>query len=62
VRVVVIRGAGKAFSSGRDLREMGQQQAAGGPPEVNIVEVFHAIETLSHPTMHFNAVLRGARI
>jgi enoyl-CoA hydratase/carnithine racemase len=51
VRVVVIRGAGKAFSSGRDLREMGQQQAAGGPPEVDIVEVFHHIEALRHPTI-----------
>ena len=51
VRVVVICGAGKAFSSGRDLREMGQQQAAGGPAEVNIVEVFHRIEALRHPTI-----------
>ena len=30
VRVVVIRGAGKVFCAGRDLREMGQQQNAEG--------------------------------
>lgn len=51
VRVVVIRGAGKAFSSGRDLREMGQQQEGRGPAPVDIVEIFHQIEALPHPTI-----------
>ena len=65
VRVVVIRGAGKAFSSGRDLREMGQQQAAGEAPPVDIVEVFHAIEALRHPTIamvHGDALAGGCEL
>jgi enoyl-CoA hydratase/carnithine racemase len=64
VRVVIIRGAGKAFSSGRDLREMGQQQATGEAP-VNIVEVFHGIETLRHPTIamvHGDALAGGCEL
>jgi enoyl-CoA hydratase/carnithine racemase len=51
VRVVVFRGAGKAFSSGRDLREMGQQQEGGGPAPVDIVEIFRQVEALPHPTI-----------
>jgi enoyl-CoA hydratase/carnithine racemase len=65
VRVVIIRGAGKAFSSGRDLREMGQQQAAGEAPPVDIVEVFHAIEALRHPTIamvHGDALAGGCEL
>ena len=65
VRVVIIRGSGKAFSSGRDLREMGQQQAAGEAPAVDIVKVFHAIETLRHPTIamvHGDALAGGCEL
>jgi enoyl-CoA hydratase/carnithine racemase len=65
VRVVVIRGAGKAFSAGRDLREMGQQQAAGEAPPVDIVEVFHQIEALRHPTIamvHGDALAGGCEL
>jgi enoyl-CoA hydratase/carnithine racemase len=65
VRVVVIRGAGKAFSAGRDLREMGQQQAAGGALPVDIVKVFHQIEALRHPTIamvHGDALAGGCEL
>src|SRR5919109_272772 len=53
VRVVVIRGAGKAFCSGRDLREMGQRQTDGGEEATgtDIVQVFRQIETSRHPTI-----------
>src|SRR4249919_1174207 len=48
VRVVVIRGAGKVFCAGRDLREMGQQQNAEGTVRTGVVEIFHQIEVLRH--------------
>ena len=51
VRLVVIRGAGKAFCSGRDLREMGQQQSTEGTPQTGVVELFHQLERLRHPTI-----------
>jgi enoyl-CoA hydratase/carnithine racemase len=66
VRVVVIRGAGKAFCSGRDLREMGQRQARGaGAPAVDIVHVFRQIETSRHPTIamvHGDALAGGCEL
>src|SRR3989441_9905237 len=51
VRVVVIRGAGKVFSSGRDLREMGQQQNEGRTAQTGVVELFHKLENLRHHTI-----------
>jgi enoyl-CoA hydratase/carnithine racemase len=51
VRVVVVRGAGAAFCSGMDLRELGKRQAAGGDPESPVVEVFRQIERSRHPTI-----------
>jgi enoyl-CoA hydratase/carnithine racemase len=66
VRVVVIRGAGKAFCSGRDLREMGQRQAAGeGQAAVDIVQVFRQIETSRHPSIamvHGDALAGGCEL
>jgi enoyl-CoA hydratase/carnithine racemase len=66
VRVVVLRGAGKAFCSGRDLREMGQRQARGaGEPPVDIVHVFRQIETSRHPTIamvHGDALAGGCEL
>jgi enoyl-CoA hydratase/carnithine racemase len=51
VRVVVVRGAGAAFCSGMDLRELGKRQAAGDDPESPVVEVFQQIEGGRHPTI-----------
>jgi enoyl-CoA hydratase/carnithine racemase len=56
VRVIVIRGAGKAFCSGMDLQEM---KARGGEadPEGNVVEVLQTVERSKHPTI---AMVQGA--
>ena len=65
VRVVVLRGAGKVFSSGRDLREMGQQQSAEGTTQTGVVELFHQLETLHHPTIamvHGDALAGGCEM
>ena len=51
VRVVVLRGAGKVFCAGRDLREMSQQQSAEGTAQTGVVELFHQLEALRHPTI-----------
>ena len=51
VRVVVIRGAGKVFCAGRDLREMGQQQNTTETTRTGVVELFHQLEALHHPTI-----------
>lgn len=52
VRVVVIRGAGSVFCAGRDLREMRQQQQdPAGSSRGDVVELFHQVERLRHPTM-----------
>ena len=62
VRVVVIRGAGKVFCAGRDLREMGQQQQAEGTARSGVVELFHQLEALRHPTIamvHGDALAGG---
>jgi enoyl-CoA hydratase/carnithine racemase len=51
VRVVVIRGAGRVFCAGRDLREMDQQRDARETNQGGVVELFHQVETLCHPTI-----------
>lgn len=51
VRVVVIRGEGKAFCSGLDLRELSSRQQGGGDPETGVVKVFQQIERSRHPTI-----------
>lgn len=51
VRVVVIRGEGKAFCSGLDLREMSSRQTSGGDPETGVVKMFQQIERSRHPTI-----------
>ena len=64
VRVVVLRGAGKVFCAGRDLREMGQQQAEG-IARTGIVELLHQLEALRHPTVamvHGDALAGGCEL
>jgi enoyl-CoA hydratase/carnithine racemase len=65
VRVIVFRGAGKAFCSGRDLRELGQQQRDADRPPPEITEVFHQIEQCRHPTIamvHGDALAGGCEL
>ncbi len=51
VRVVVVRGAGIAFCSGMDLRELGARQGQSDDPESPVVKVFQRIERSRHPTI-----------
>lgn len=51
VRVVVIRGEGKAFCSGLDLRELSSRQQGDADPETGVTKVFQQIERSRHPTI-----------
>lgn len=65
VRVVVIRGEGKAFCSGLDLRELSSRQQGGGDPETGVVKVFQQIERSRHPTIamvHGDALAGGCEL
>src|SRR5262245_16854466 len=65
VRVVVIRGAGKVFCAGRDLREMGQQQNTAETARTGVVELFHQLGALRHPTIamvHGDALAGGCEM
>jgi enoyl-CoA hydratase/carnithine racemase len=57
VRAVVIRGAGAAFCSGRDLNEMSKRQDDGPEPEADVIALFQKIEASRHPTI---AMVHGA--
>jgi enoyl-CoA hydratase/carnithine racemase len=66
VRVVVIRGAGPAFCSGMDLKEM---EARGGAqsadPENGVIEVLARVERSRHPTIamvHGDAIAGGCEL
>jgi len=62
VRIVVVRGAGRAFCSGRDLREMGQR---GADPEQGVAEVLERVERSRHPTIamiHGDAIAGGCEL
>src|SRR2546429_588709 len=51
VRAVVIRGAGQAFCSGRDLNEMSRRQDDGLEPEADVIALFRQIEASSRPSI-----------
>jgi len=64
VRVVVVRGAGPAFCSGMDLKEM---EARGGArdPEGDVVAVLQRLERSRHPTIalvHGDAIAGGCEL
>jgi enoyl-CoA hydratase/carnithine racemase len=65
VRVVVVRGEGKAFCSGMDLKEMSARQAEGRDPESRVTEVFGQIERVRQPTIamvHGDALAGGCEL
>src|SRR5881296_3830576 len=57
VRVVVLRGAGTAFCSGRDLNEMSRRQRDTQEPEADVIDLFRHIEASSRPSI---AMVHGA--
>jgi len=64
VRVVVVRGAGPAFCSGMDLREMGERRAAADP-EVGVTEILQRVERSRHATIamvHGDAIAGGCEL
>ncbi|HXG21247.1 MAG TPA: enoyl-CoA hydratase/isomerase family protein [Methylomirabilota bacterium] len=64
-RVVVIRGEGKAFCSGIDLRELSSRQTGQGDPEVSVVQIFQRIERSRIPTIamvHGDALAGGCEL
>ncbi len=59
-RVVVVRGAGRAFSAGLDLGEMQAARASrGAVPLTEIEDVFHTLERVPQPTI---AMVQGEAI
>ncbi len=64
VRVVVVKGAGPAFCSGMDLKEM-EQRRGEADPEGNVVEVLRRVERSRHPTiaaLHGDAIAGGCEL
>ena len=56
VRVIVIRGEGKAFCSGLDLRELSARQQAADA-EMGVVEILQLVEESRHPTIAMGKVM-----
>jgi len=64
VRVVVVKGAGPAFCSGMDLKEM-ERRGGEADPEGNVVEVLRRVEASRHPTiaaLHGDAIAGGCEL
>src|SRR5512144_1857766 len=64
VRVVVVRGAGRAFCSGMDLEEMGRRRGEVDP-ENGVTEVLQRVERSRHPTIamvHGDAIAGGCEL
>jgi enoyl-CoA hydratase/carnithine racemase len=66
VRAIVLTGAGKAFCSGLDLKEMGLARRADGSVEYpDIEDALHELEHCPHPTiamMHGDAIAGGLEL
>ena len=65
VRVVVVRGAGPAFCSGMDLKEMERRGGVQGDPESGVIEVLACVERSRHPTIavvHGDAIAGGCEL
>src|SRR5216117_1043063 len=65
VRVVIVRGAGPAFCSGMDLKEMEERRGAQGDPEGGVIEVLGRVERSKHPTIamvHGDAIAGGCEL
>ena len=65
VRVVVVKGAGPAFCSGMDLKEMEERRGAQGDPEGGVIEVLGRVERSKHPTIamvHGDAIAGGCEL
>ena len=65
VRVVVVRGAGKAFCSVMDLDEMSKKQREAADPETGVTAVLQRIERSRHPTIamiHGDAYAGGCEL
>jgi enoyl-CoA hydratase/carnithine racemase len=64
VRVIVFRGAGPAFCSGRDLKEM-EARVATNDPDAGVVPVLRRIEGSRHATVavvHGDAIAGGCEL
>lgn len=57
VRVVVVRGSGRAFCSGMDLDELSRKQSHEADPETGVTAVLQRVEQSRHPTI---AMVQGA--
>jgi enoyl-CoA hydratase/carnithine racemase len=66
VRVIVVRGAGRAFCSGMDLKEMERTGgAAATDPDASVVGVLQRVEASPHPTiamLHGDALAGGCEL
>lgn len=51
VRVVVVRGEGRAFCSGMDLEEMKARQQQDADPEADVTAVLRRLEASRHPSI-----------